>query len=614
MNKIKFILVAAGILLALAFTFSCSSSDGGGDTSQLSSSETEASSDSSVGEESSSSQVNMQGQQYFLGYGYDVIKSSYINSGDVKKLHPVLDQKRMINDGIIASDKISVQGFETFIGGNLTKFYEERNERIGLNLSASVPFKGILFSGKFETEFGVSLKENGINEHAYLRGRSHHYTHNEYISQGRATAERLIEYLSEGFAADLRSKTAAQILDRYGSHVFIQYYKGGAMEYNYAYYGTELSNSTVLSSALSASLSIRTIIGASVGVSSDLEDQKKYLREQLDSSSVFRSHTYGGTFVNISRVDQIEINYNAWLNSIEDKADICGIGKFDENFISVWELAAAGGELVLASELEKEFLVRVKEQEDNLRTKKGLVEMEKFTTIGTHSLFFDKGFPATVEIYALGAGGGGQGGYANDNMAASHAGTGGGGGGGSAAYAKFSVLQPTTFAVTVGGGGVSGSYVHSPWAMFSENFISTGDPGGNGGNTSVSWDNDIVTASGGRGGGMLRSSNEYDITGGTGGTANAQWPAGILDYLSEPGKNGSNGVQKSNNQIIGGNAASISVGSLYSFGGGLGAVRQNNSGSEAELGGGGAGGYDRGNGTRGGNGEVRIVITYGEDL
>jgi hypothetical protein len=546
-----------------------------------------------------------------LGYGYDVIESSYINIEGVKKLHPILDQEKMIADGLVTSEPIaSVQKFEQFVGSNLTKFYEERNERIGLGLNASVPFKAVLFSGEFKSEFGVSIKEDKIDTHTYLRGRSYHYTHHEYISQGRATAERLAKYLSEGFAADMHSRTAAQILDRYGSHVFIQYYKGGAMEYNYAYYGTDLTNSTELSSALSASLSVKAIAGAEVGFSSDLQAKKEIIRNQLENNSTFRSLTYGGRLINISDLNLIESNYTVWLNSISSNPDICGIGKFDESFISVWELAEASGELELADKLKAEFLNRATNQENNLRTKKAIVVPEQFTTIGTNTYIFDKNFPATIEIYALGAGGGGQGGYDAQNMAASHNGTGAGGGGGAATYAKFSVSQPCTFTVTVGKGGDGGVDFFNAWNLLNSKWES-GISGANGGNTSVSWDGNIITANGGRGGGMNRSSDVHDFTGGAGGTANTQWPAGILEHLSDIGANGNNGAQDSNREISGGKAGSISIGSLASFGGGSGAIRRTNgTTTEAKSGGGGAGEYKNNGGSRGGDGEVRIIITY----
>jgi len=43
----------------------------------------------------------------YLGYGYDVINSSYINRGDVKISHPILDQKKMSENAVIITEKIA---------------------------------------------------------------------------------------------------------------------------------------------------------------------------------------------------------------------------------------------------------------------------------------------------------------------------------------------------------------------------------------------------------------------------------------------------------------------------------------------------------------------------
>ena len=528
----------------------------------------------------------------------------------MKMLYPILDQERMISDGLVAFGSVGIQEFKSFVGNSLTKFYEERNENIGLGLSADVPFKSILFSGGFETEFGVKLSESRIDEHSYLRGRSYHYTHHEYIGKGRATAEKLVEYLSEGFAADLRSKTAVQILDRYGSHVFIQYYKGGVMEYNFAYFGTELTNSTELLTALKVSLSAKSqLLGASIGVSSSQNNNEKELREKLENNSTFHSYSYGGALVNISNPEQIGSNYTTWLNSIETKADICGIGKFDESFIPVWELAAASGKEGLAEELESEFLDRAIRHGENMKTTRPVItKVDSFVTAGNHTYTLNK--PATVEIYALGAGGGGQGGHFSDQFMGGlggatsqpYGGTGGAGGGGGAAYMKLSLEQPTSFNIKVGRGGTGGAAGFADWLS---NWQS-GNHGEDGENTMVTWGTNTITSLGGKGGG----GSGQDLSGGRGGESSSKPEiVSAENWLSVAGSKGTDGTQKGDISSTGGNAAKITnKGFIDSFGGGVGGVK---GWRGAEAGGGGSSAYGRDqSGSTGGNGKVTIVVTY----
>jgi len=253
-------------------------------------------------------------------------------------------------------------------------------------------------------------------------------------------------------------------------------------------------------------------------------------------------------------------------------------------------------------------------------------EIEEFKTAGNHGYDFTKGFPVTIEIYALGAGGGGQGGHYSDVIstfgAKSSTGTGGAGGGGAATYVKFSVAEAesVTFTIKVGRGGTGGAGVSrsniQEWQ--------SGKKGDDGEETTVSWkietlpdtftDPLTITARGGRGGGGA----EQILTGGSGGTANTIWPPGILASLSLPGGNGTNGTRGHGGggdiESKGGNAASINIGSETLFGGGSGAWRlKGQRPVTADSGGGGSGEYSNTrSGSNGGHGHVIIIVTYNE--
>jgi len=255
----------------------------------------------------------------------------------------------------------------------------------------------------------------------------------------------------------------------------------------------------------------------------------------------------------------------------------------------------------------------------NFRALVGKTETVEFTTAGNHTYTFDKGFPATIEIYALGAGGGGQGGHSKDRGIAGlfenrpngvFNGTGGAGGGGAATYMKFDVTEQVTFSINIGNGGTGGNGIYSSYTASWQ----SGTSGGKGGNTSVSWGSNTLTAEGGYGGG----GDGTITTSGSGGRANTTWPTTYQDNSAVAGKSGSNGngidEQYGDITSTGGNAALISKGSIASFGGGSGALRHIGSNTRtADSGGGGSGGYSRDqSGSTGGNGQVMIVVTYTE--
>lgn len=233
-------------------------------------------------------------------------------------------------------------------------------------------------------------------------------------------------------------------------------------------------------------------------------------------------------------------------------------------------------------------------------------------------------FPATVEVYALGGGGGGQGGYSRTGRidGNNHSGSGGAGGGGAAAYVKFDLYSSVTFDITVGNGGAGGrSRNVDGWT----GTWTPGDNGINGDSTTVRWGTNLtLTAGGGVGG------SGWSGTGGAGGRHIAL-PSSFIRADTGHGGNGSSGSMGENavrRESTGGHAAKITStpsnsSTVSLFGGGSGAwrpVNENSATRQAAVGGGGASGHSHtsGNngtaraGSPGGNGLVRIIITYYE--
>jgi hypothetical protein len=125
-----------------------------------------------------------------------------------------------------------------------------------------------------------------------------------------------------------------------------------------------------------------------------------------------------------------------------------------------------------------------------------IVKLEKiYATPGNYTHEFDKypssNLPATIEIYASGAGGGGQGGncfQAGFMWVNQKCGTGGAGGGGAVAYMKLSVEEPVTFSIDVGRGGYGGSAHNDALG-----YIRSGYSGDDGGLTKVTWSGTLLS-------------------------------------------------------------------------------------------------------------------------
>jgi hypothetical protein len=601
--------------VSLAF-FACSNdlSEQGNNISQDeeggSSSSVELSSFSIGNDGGSSSSVVLVGETY-LGYGYDVIKSSYINRGDVKIAHPILSKEKMFQDAIIDSAKMSAQKYETFAGSSIKQFYQERNSgiNVGADLSGIV---GFLFSGKYRSEFSAIESED--KSVYYSRVRSYIYIQDNYIKN--ATPQNLSKYLTEFFISDLEALDAPAFLDRYGTHIFIRYYKGGSLEANYTYTGTKLATNTEVKKAAEASF----FVFSGGSNSSDATG-----REELENNMSFKYYTYGGREIGSTNMQELMRDYSSWVNSIQSYADICGIDDFAQSLMPIWELANSVNQSKAAA-LKTEFQNRAREQGIALpvaRTYKVADYIHKNTS-GTSTVSLtppEGGFIAEIEIYALGAGGGGQGGNKNGTFYVSR-GSGGAGGGGSAAYLKLNNLglnknEQVSLSVTIGSGGAGGG-------SNTNTFENAGCSGKNGGETTVSWSIKSITlkAPGGSGGGSGNANCGGEVVnggaGGTGGTVNPANSPMYADKLFESGKKGSNGYLDSSQDEVpmasnGGTAAKIDdKGTLPSFGGGSGSTRTSGSStrSTAQNGGGGTSGHMDQSGTSGGSGLVTIVYKY----
>ena len=312
-----------------------------------------------------------------LGKGYDVIGSPYINWTDVKNI-PVLDQNKMCQEGILDLGKSGgKQEYSWFSGSTIEELYSSRNEsmKISTSLGATVgiPFVfSVGFETKFETNTSNSSQQNSSKKYFYSQVRSYLYTEEDQIKSGSESAQKLSKYLTGDFISDLKStKSPGAILDRYGSHVFIHYFKGGSLEANYTYtgYATGSAKSSLITSAkdieVAAKLSFKKVdVDASIGASSSTSTSKEEMVKELEDNMSFNYQTYGGKELKSTDFKKLVEEYGDWISSIKNNARTTGIKDFAQSFIPIWELAEQvnGVTQERIDALIKEFEKRAKAQ------------------------------------------------------------------------------------------------------------------------------------------------------------------------------------------------------------------------------------------------------------
>jgi len=610
-------------------------SSGGSQVNNSSSSSlTNSSSSSLPNGGSSSSTVTVIPEAFqFLGSGYNVITSAYINPDYAIKHrnYPVLNRDKMFQDGLFEKTNQPHENFETVAGNSIKKTIHNRSLKIGASVEATLPSLPF-FSGGISVDF-QNVKNSKMSESISFV-KLNYTNYKEDLSIKNATKEKLKDYLTETFKNDLKAKKASEIIESYGTHIFIQYYRGGSLEANYTYTYNDKEDDETARTA--AGVTFTGIAGAKV--EGDYSKTINTSNFEKDANLAFKYQSFGGDTYGVGNLDDLRNKFSKWANSIkESNAVICGIADFKSSLIPIWDLASAGGFTTEANALKAEFYSRAGNVKfEAARAYKTLNNPIEYKINGTYTVSLKDSIPtadrakatvAEVEIYALGAGGGGQGGDYNVNILKDAYGTGGAGGGGQAAYLKLGLNgENPTLSITVGKGGLGGDAIIT--AKGGTN--TSGCNGGNGGPTTVKWTAENITfsAGGGLGGNGNASCIETGGTGtepGKGGTGRSINPSSSKFYIETPlfddGKDGTKGNFNETNttrttppQTKGGNSGKIDN-SFPSFpfnsgkdnGGYLTSLTQAN---YASNGGGGFGGYDTYNGGKGGDGQVKIVVRY----
>ncbi len=287
-----------------------------------------------------SSELNS--NQTFLLYGYDVINSSYINRNEVKLSAPIIDLSEANSAALIIQTDATRSTWDKATSNSVSEVYKT------LSGGASAGVDAGLFSAKVSTEFSVSSGNKKTNFFAKARGI--HQSKEEWLRNSDPAF--LKDYFTNTFKTDIANLSAIQLIAKYGTHFIKRCYWGGTAEFNYSYYGTELT------SANSVSVAVEASYGA---VSGSANMGREEERSELNENSKFYAKTVGGANTSIMGIDDFGAKYENWVNSIQSQPDICAISNFNDSFIPLWELVAQINPEKAAA-VEAEFLTQLAER------------------------------------------------------------------------------------------------------------------------------------------------------------------------------------------------------------------------------------------------------------
>lgn len=266
----------------------------------------------------------------YLGQGYNVIKSAYINGEDVMNTYPIF--KDGIRDTTInvdsANNSVKITKVE---GDSLDSFMRQFNEKVTAKTDIDTPW--VMFTGSF------SAQRSGTNQGEVSR----HYIKNSVESRKTIVTWGLnpSQYsanLDANFKSDLENinVTPQTLFNKYGTHFIRSAVLGGKIDFNYELYSTTQKDLSEYANSITANIS-------STYVKFDANAERKVKTEAASKNVIIttNSTTLGGSSVAMSSLDEMSKNYQSWLTSLKDNCALIDI-KDNQSLVPLWDLLPDG--------------------------------------------------------------------------------------------------------------------------------------------------------------------------------------------------------------------------------------------------------------------------------
>ncbi|MBO5224448.1 MAG: InlB B-repeat-containing protein [Clostridia bacterium] len=264
-------------------------------------------------------------KESFLGYGFDVIKSSVFSDKYVKTSFPIFKTDELMNQRLLKVDskqsyveEVQSKDMETFMASwnaNANVNVSWGGKRVGGSVDVSARYSGGVENAKSKYFHVISF----YNQKFYIVLQSDLNTYKTIIS--------------DSFKQDLYSDMEpATFFDRYGTHFITSAVMGGKINSYYLYSSEEEKSYHDISGKVSTEVRM-----FKTGVNVDLSGGYK---NEASAQNIFIKNTLevigGGDFGMLSDAD-IPANYKDWEKSLDEHASLMGI-KDTGSLIPLWEL------------------------------------------------------------------------------------------------------------------------------------------------------------------------------------------------------------------------------------------------------------------------------------
>ncbi len=281
-------------------------------------------------------------QSSYLGYGYDVINSPYMDKNAIDFSSPILDMKKIENATLMMVKENSAS-VEENTGSSIEELYQ--SYAASLNVYGKA---GKMFSGGLKSDFNGST-----NEKTYYKFYKNTYsvkTFNIYMTN---TLSELRNMLSEEFQSDLLTLNATALFDKYGTHLIKEAVMGGRMEISSTYSSSTATNSNSVEIAVNAH--INYLKNASVNIEASTKYNEDLTQENIES--VTKIKQFGGKLVDVHDTEALSNNYASWVESLNTSLEYSALSGIvgDNSLLGLWELLPSD-KTQRAQELQNKFV------------------------------------------------------------------------------------------------------------------------------------------------------------------------------------------------------------------------------------------------------------------
>lgn len=261
----------------------------------------------------------------FLGYGFDVIRSSVFSDKYIIMSNPIFKSEELMNQRLLKVDS-KVTYIDEIESYSIEEFMQDWN--VSANVNVSWGKKKIGGSVDVEAAYkGGSQETTSKYFHCITFNNQKFYI----VMQGDLDSYR--DMLTDGFKKDLYSNMEpSKLFELYGTHFITSAVMGGRINSYYLYTSEEEVDFHDISAKVSVDvryLAGKTNVGVEGGYRSYAESQNVDVRNTFEVVG-------GGDFGMYSDSD-IQDNYAEWEKSLDSHASLIGI-KDSGSLRAIWEL------------------------------------------------------------------------------------------------------------------------------------------------------------------------------------------------------------------------------------------------------------------------------------